>query len=376
MRNGFKPNRREYLQGVLATVAASAAHSSALAAPPSRKAASDIMVRPELTGKQITLSLIWGLRNEHQVKLMKQMGVTHAIGGTTGILRSLPHDQYEGAIAKYKAGYEAAGLKIAAIEGHPVPADKIKLGLPGRDEQIEDYIAAVKALGANGLDVLCYNFMGGQDWYRSNLDTPGRGGSSTMDFDVSTAEALGPSKFAPVTEEQMWSNITYFLKAVMPVAEKAGVKMALHPDDPPIPKLRGIAQIIISADAYRRVMKIVPSPSNGVTFEMSLFHLMGENLIELAREWGPQNKLFFSHCRNLKGVRTHFIETYQDDGDIDFGAVYQAMYDNGFRGALRPDHDPIMDGETDARPGYGTLGKMFGIAYIKGVLDSRHIPYV
>ena len=372
----LKPNRREYLQGAMAALAAGAIAPAALAAPAKKGPASDIMRRPELTGKQITLSLIWGIRNPHQVKLMKEMGITHSIAGTSGILRNLPHDQYEGAVARLKADYEAAGLKIAAIESHPVAAEKIKLGLPGRDEQIENYIAALQALGNNGLDVVCYNFMGGEDWYRSNLDTPGRGGSSTMDFDVATAEALGPNKYAPVSEEKMWDNITYFLKAVIPVAQKAGVKMALHPDDPPIPKLRGISQIIISADAYRRVMKIVPSPSNGVTFEMSLFHLMGENLIELAREWGRENKIFYAHCRNLKGNRTHFMETYQDNGDIDFGAVFQALYDNGFRCPLRPDHDPIMDGETDAHPGYGTLGKIFGIAYIKGILDSRHIPYV
>lgn len=372
----LKPNRREYLQGALAALASGAVAPAAFAAPGRQPAPADIMPRPVLSGRQITLSLIWGIRNPHQLALSKQIGVTHAIAGTSGILRDLPHDQYDGAIAKMKAEYEAAGLTIAAIEGHPVAAEKIKLGLPGRDEQIANYIAAVQALGKNGIDLLCYNFMGGIDWYRSNLDTPGRGKSSTMDFDAATAEALGPTKYGDVSADKMWSNITYFLEAVMPVAEKAGVKMALHPDDPPIPKLRGISQIIISADAYRRVMKIAPSPSNGVTFEMSVIHLMGENLIELAREWGRENKIFYAHCRNVKGVRNHFIETYQDDGDIDFGAVLQALYDNGFRGPLRPDHDPIMDGETDAHPGYGTLGKIYGIGYIKGILDSRHIPYV
>ncbi|MEO8737654.1 MAG: mannonate dehydratase [Edaphobacter sp.] len=373
----YKPNRREYLQGVMAAMGAAAA-PSAFAAPALQTASTSRRAahKPGPGGKEITISLIWGIRNEHQVKLSEQIGVTHAIAGTSGILRKLSHDQYDGAVAKLKADYEAAGLKIAAIESHPVDADKIKLGLPGRDEEIANYIVALNALGKNGIDVVCYDFMGGIDWYRSNRDTPGRGGASTMDFDVATAEALGPTQWGEVSAEKMWSNMEYFLKAVIPAAEKAGVKMALHPDDPPIPKLRGISRIIINADAYRRVMKTVPSPVNGATFEMSVFYLMGENLPALAREWGRENKIFYAHCRNVRGKRDHFTETFQDNGDIDFGEVLQALYDNGFRGPLRPDHDPIMDGETNAHAGYGVTGKIFGVGYIKGVLESRHIPFV
>lgn len=370
----FKATRRNYLRGMLATIAsAAAAPSGAAIVPQSTEAAETRGPHPE--GEKITLILIWGVDDEHRVKISEQLGVTHAIAGTTSILRNIPHEQYADAVAKMKAKYETAGLKIAAIESHPVDADKIKLGLPGRDEEIGNYIAALDALGRNGIPVVCYDFMAGIDWYRSNLHVPWRGGSVTMDFDSRTAEALGPTQWGEISAEKMWSNMEYFLKAVIPAAEKAGVKMALHPDDPPVPKLRGISRIIINADAYRRVMKMVPSPVNGVTFEMSVFHLMGEDLKALAREWGRENKIFYAHCRNVRGTRDHFVETFQDDGDIDFGEVFQALYDNGFRGPLRPDHDPIMDGETDVHPGYGVTGKIFAIGYIKGVMESRHIPY-
>ena len=371
----FKPNRRQYLQGALATMATTAATPSALATLAPQAAQHRSAYKQSATGKEITLSLIWSNRDPHQVELSKQIGVTHSVAGTAGILRNIPHSQYADAVARLKADYEAVGLKIAAIESHPVDATRIKLGLPGRDEEIANYIAAIEALGKNGVDVVCYDFMAGIDWYRSNLNVRGRGGCSTMNFDIATAQALGPTQWGQISAEKMWSNMEYFLKAVIPAAEKAGVKMALHPDDPPIPNLRGISRIIINADAYRRVMRIMPSPSNGVTFEMAVFHLMGENLEALAREWGRENKIFYAHCRNVKGTREHFVETYQDDGDIDFGAVFQALYNNGFRGPLRPDHDPIMDGETDVGPGYGVTGKIFAIGYIKGVLESRHIPY-
>lgn len=369
------PSRRKYLQGVLATIAAAATGPSALSAMP-QASRSGLAEGRSPAGKQITLSLIWGIGDPHRVKISEQIGVTHGVAGTAGILRGIPHSQYVEAIATLKADYGAAGLKIAAIESHPVEANKIKLGLPGRDEEIANYIAAIEALGQNGIHVVCYDFMAGIDWYRSNLHVPGRGGCSTMDFDISTAQALGPTQWGQISAEKMWSNMEYFLKAVIPVAEKAGVKMALHPDDPPIPNLRGISRVIINADAYRRVMRMAPSPSNGVTFEMSVFHLMGENLVALAREWGRENKIFYAHCRNVKGRRDHFVETFQDNGDIDFGEVFQALYDSGFRGPLRPDHDPILDGETQVEPGYGVTGKIFAIGYIKGILESRHIPYV
>jgi mannonate dehydratase len=372
----LKPNRREYLQGALAAVVAGAVAPPAFGARGPQGSQSGASRSRSAKGKEITLSLIWGIRDAHDVKISEQMGVTHGVAGTAGILRNIQHSQYAEAIGKLKADYEAAGLKIAAIESHPVNANQIKLGLPGRDEEIADYIAAIEALGQNGIDVVCYDFMAGIDWYRSNLHVPGRGGCSTMDFDIATAQALGPTQWGQISAEKMWDNMEYFLKAVMPAAEKAGVKMVLHPDDPPIPNLRGISRIIINADAYRRVMRIVPSPSNGVTFEMSVFHLMGENLEALAREWGRENKIFYAHCRNVRGTRDHFVETFQDNGDIDFGAVFQALYDNGFRGPLRPDHDPIMDGETHVGAGYGVTGKIFAIGYIKGVLESRHIPYV
>lgn len=332
---------------------------------------------------KIKICLIWGNRNAHLEKLAEQIGVTHAIANTDHVLRDVPRNQYPDALAKLKAGYDAAGLKIAGIESHPVPAQKIKLGLPGRDEEIENYIAALKALGEVGIPMVCYEFCAGTGWYRSNMDTPGRGGCSTMSFDLQDANHQGLTQYGRVSEEQMWSSMEYFQKAIIPAAEKAGVQMALHPDDPPVAELRGIARICNSAANYRRIMNIVPSPINGVTLELSVFTLMGEDIKALAKEWTRERKIFFIHARNLQGTRDHFIETFQDDGKIDFGEVFQVLYENGWRGPLRPDHDPILDGEKEegklfdypVHPGYGVLGKIFAAGYIKGILASRHIPY-
>ncbi len=365
-----KLNRRECMQGVLATFAAAAVPAAATGTP-ARSAQS-----PSASdGDKFKICLIWGDNDPHRVKLSEQIGVTHAIAGTASELSRVPRSQYVDTVAKIKAGYDAVGLSIAGIESHPVPAEKIKLGLPGRDEEIENYIAAIHAIGKAGIPVVCYDFMAGIDWYRTNMHFPGRGGCSSVSFNIHDVPK-GLTQWGRISEEKMWDNITYFLKAVVPEAEKAGVKMALHPDDPPVPELRGISRIIISPDAYRRVMNIVPSPVNGVTFEISVYYLMGANLESVAREFGREKKIFYIHARNLRGTRDNFVETFQDNGAIDFGKVFQALHDSGVHVPLRPDHDPILDGETNVQPGYGVLGKIFAVGYIKGILASRNIPYV
>jgi mannonate dehydratase len=365
-----KLNRRQCMQGVLATLAAAAAPSAVIGAPnPSPGEESG------RANDSFKICLVWGIEDPHRVKIEKQIGVTHAIASTAGQLSRVPRARYADTVAKIKADYEAAGLTIAGIESHPVPAEKIKLGLPGRDEEIENYIAAIHAIGKAGIPVVCYDFMAGIDWYRTGLHVPGRGGCSSVAFNIRDVPR-GLTKWGRISKEKMWDNITYFLKAVMPEAEKANVKMALHPDDPPIPELRGIARIIISPDAYRRVMSIVPSPVNGVTFEIAIYHLMGADLEAVAQEFGRKKKIFYIHSRNLRGTRDNFTETFQDNGAIDFGKVYQALHDSGVHVPLRPDHDPILDGETKVHPGYGVLGKILGVGYIKGILASRNIPYV
>jgi mannonate dehydratase len=366
-----KFSRRQCVQGMLATMAAAGSAPIAAGFPKGWGGK-----EPASSKDAIKLSLIWGPDDMHAIKLARQIGVTHAIAGTYSALSKVPRGRYLDTVAGIKKQYDEAGMTIAGIESHPVPAEKIKLGLPGRDEEIENYIAAIKALGEVGIPMICYEFMVGIGWYRSNMHDRGRGGVVTMSFDSRDADKQGLTKWGRISEEQVWSNLEYFQKAVIPAAEKAGVQMALHPDDPPVPELRGIARILISAANYRRVMKIVPSPVNGVTFDHSIFYLMGENIQALAREWCKENKVFFIHSRNVRGTRDRFVETFQDDGKVDFGEMYRIYYDSGFRGPIRPDHDPIMDGESYKVVGYGILGKIFAIGYIKGIMAAQHFPYV
>ncbi len=312
---------------------------------------------------------------DRKIKLASQVGVKYAIVNTLTTLNQVRRERYVEALTKIKAEFSAAGLTVAGVESHPVSAEKIKLGLPGRDEEIENYRAVIAALGRVGIPILCYNFMAGIGWYRTRTDVPTRGGALTSEFDGEAARKAGLTEFGEIGEEKIWANLEYFVKAVMPVAEKAGVKMALHPDDPPLSPLRGIARVLTSARSFRRVLEMAPSPLNGVTFCQANFKLMGEDIEALAREWCARKKLFFVHFRDEEGTRERFRETFHDAGSTNMPRMLQVYHKAGFDGPIRPDHAPTMEGESNEKPGYAMTGKIFAFGYMKGILDALQIPY-
>ncbi len=311
---------------------------------------------------------------DQRIALARQIGITHAIVGVRNSLNKVPRDRYVETLTAIKAIFQAAGMTIAGVESHPVDAEKIKLGLPGRDEEIENYCAAIKALAHVGIPLVCYNFMAGLGWYRTSTSVPERGGALTSEFDYRTAEAQGLTEWGEVSEEKIWQNLRYFLEAVIPAAEQAGIQMALHPDDPPTSPLRGIGRILTSAANFRRVLSIVPSPSNGVTFCQANFKAMGEDIEALAREWCGQKKIFFVHFRDIEGSGRHFRETFHDNGPTNMARMLQLYHECGFTGPIRPDHAPTMAGESNEKPGYAMMGKVFATGYMKGIMNALRIP--
>jgi mannonate dehydratase len=310
-----------------------------------------------------------------KMQLAVQAGVTHAIGRVVTVLKDVPCAEYAKALAAIRCEFNDAGLVFAGVESHPVPAEKIKLGLPGRDGEIENYIAVIRALAENEVPLLCYNWMAGLGWYRTSVDLLERGGALVSEFSQEEAQRQGLTEFGEVSEETIWANLEYFLKAVMPVAEECGVAMALHPDDPPISPLRGIGRILTSADAFRRVIALHPGPSNCITFCQANFQLMGEDIEALVRDWCADGRIRFVHLRDVTGTRERFRETFHDNGPTNLAAMLKLYHEAGFTGPMRPDHAPTMRGEANDRPGYAMQGKILAIGYMKGAMDALGIPF-
>jgi len=373
----LRPDRRAFgkafLAGVLGgpRVLSSIARAADKQPPLDKQTQGDRCRAPD---QGMKLALMLRPENRERWVLARQIGVNHAIVPLSRILDKIARKKYLDTLVKLKSAYEAAGLTIAGVESHPVAAEKIKLGLPGRDEEIANYCAIIEALGKVGIPMCCYNFMAGLGWYRTKVDVPERGGALTSEFDNQVAQRQGLTRWGKISEEKVWDNLAYFLKRVIPVAEKAGVRMALHPDDPPLSPLRGIGRILTSGEAFRRVLQIVPSPVNGIAFCQANFKLMGEDIEELVKEFAGQGKLFFVHFRDVRGTREHFRETFHDNGPTDMAKMLKLYHDVGFRGPIRPDHAPTLAGESNQRPGYAMQAKILAIGYIKGIAQALNIP--
>jgi mannonate dehydratase len=358
--------RRTMMQGTVAAVAGSGLTASlpALAVPR----------QPAKVG--FKLCELFGNPNSNDVVIAKQLGVNYVITGMGfGRVRK---EQYLEVAQKTKEAWEAAGMTIAGVEGHPVPFENLKAGTPQADEEIENTKWAIEALSKIGVNMICYNFMAGLGWTRTNNRVQLRGGALSSEFDATAPQMQQPTRFGEISEEKMWANITKFLKEVMPVADKFKMKMALHPDDPPLSPLRGVARIVTSARNYRRIFEIAPSPYNGVTFCQANFKLMGEDIFSLAKEWLQKKKIFFVHFRDVEGTKTKFHETFHDDGPTDMAKMLEVYSKNGFDGPIRPDHAPALAvdnvGQSGAT-GYTIGGKIFAFGYMKGIMDALHLPY-
>lgn len=270
-----------------------------------------------------------------------------------------------------KQKYADAGLNVQVIESAPSSIQEpIKLGLGDRDEHIAHFCQLIENMGRLNIPVMCHNWMAGIGWLRTSMEVQGRGGALVTGYDQAVLDNAPLTQWGEVTEEQLWERMDYFLKRVVPVAEKAGVKLAVHPDDPPRSPIRGIGRILTSPENFQRVLDMYPSPNNGLTFCQGNFSAMGCDVPATIRKFGAQKAIHFVHFRDVRGNKDKFVETFHDEGQTDMHETIRAYADIDFDGVMRVDHVPTMAGEDNDNPGYEVMGRLYAIGYLRGLMES------
>lgn len=259
------------------------------------------------------------------------------------------------------------GIKPVIVEPMPNEVhDHIKAGDGLRDESIDKVLKMLPIMRKYDIDTICFNWMAHVGWYRSTSNIVERGGALVTGFNLADYQ---PKTQAAITEKELWDNYEYFLKAVIPTAEKYDIKLALHPDDPPVKKLGDVSRIMVSVDNIKKaIYDIYPSKNLGLTMCQANFYIMGADLEKAITDFAE--KIFFVHFRNTTGSIESFRETFHDNGDLDMAKLLRLYTRLGIDVPIRVDHVPTLKGESTEVAGYAALGRLFAIGYLKGLLEA------
>lgn len=272
-------------------------------------------------------------------------------------------------LALLQEGFAEHGLALAVIEDSP-PMDCVRLGVEGRDEELEWSLRLVDSMGQLGIGVLCVNWMAGAGWTRTRVSVPGRGGALVSSYDHAVFGRLPPAAVAPVERERLRESLHWFLERIAPAAEAASVRIALHPDDPPLTPSRGVARVLTSLDDLEWAVRIASSPAVGITFCQGNIALMTPDVPQAIHRFAALDAIHFIHFRDVDGTPERFVETFHDEGPTDMYACMEAYVEAGVDAPLRCDHVPTLDGESNDRPGYATLGRLWAVGYITGLREA------
>jgi mannonate dehydratase len=312
-----------------------------------------------------------GSPGEAGMRRVRQLGVDYVLMAGPPI--PWREDQVRTIMDRLKPGGLALGNMM--IAGFP----NAIYGRPGRDEEIEKVQQSIRTAGRAGLPVVEYNFYAHRlvEGYYEEI---GRAGAGLTAFDYGRVKGLPPLPAEGVHSlEEMWSNITYFLKAVVPVAEESGVRLALHPNDPPAPLSRGSGQIMANLDGWKRLIEIVPSKSNGITFDCGVTKEIGEDPVEVCRYFGTRDRINHVHLRNVRVrvPREKYTEVFLDEGEVDMFGVMKELVRQKYPRLIYPEHPRGLDADRQqpnfrsAYPGGGSyVGFAYNVGYARAMLQA------
>ncbi len=278
---------------------------------------------------------------------------------------------------------EKFDLKLEMIENVPIGfIDKIILGADGRDEQIENYIKTLKNMGEVGIPILGHHFCPTWAW-RTSITHPYRGGATVSAYDrsvedkvpnaytISKKHMIDFGEIPPPTQEDLWKNFEYFIKAVIPEAEKAGIKLITHPSDPPIKNVAGVDRIFICKEDFIKAEKIANNDAWGINFCMGTFSQLGgeEAVLDMIKEFVPKNRIHMVHFRDVQGTIDKFNECYLGEGRYDPAKIMKALSDNGYNGLMLDDHVPFLTNDTR----WGHTSRAYTYGYLKALAAA--LPY-
>ena len=374
------PARREFGKMALGAAALASSRRTASATvhpnPPGIKIATSFRANP----------------TEEDLLFLQQIGVEYVS------LPATPETANAESFTKMRERYEAAGIKVYNVGSGVGPSGslhnmpEVTLNLPGRDQKIEEYKNYLRYLGQAGIHYTTYAHMGNGIWSSGRAKTRG---CDTRELDLSSPDRAGfwggktykePLSHGRVfSKEEIWDNYTYFIRQIVPVAEQAGVRIGIHPDDPPAPVLAGVPRCIFgNFEGYKRAMEIANSPNVGLCLCCGTWleggkELTGKDPEEMIRYFGAQKKIYKIHFRNVSAPLPHFIETFMDNGYYDMYKIMKALRDVEFDGIVIPDHVPRMGAPatTQARGGagndpYGRASLAYSIAYMRALRDRAN----
>jgi mannonate dehydratase len=386
----MKNNRRSFIKKSSAFAALSIVGLSACSESTDKEASSGKATGTAATGKDVDWPVKAGAdmprlcvladldSRPADMRKLKQIGIDYVIMGGPKIPWT------EKGLREIMDRFKAEGLTVInmMIGGHP----NTIYGREGRDKEIKDIQDSLRAAGAAGLPVVEYNFYAHR-LMEGYYEVKARGGAGTTAFDYEKGKNLpsDPADGIPQTAEMLWNNLTYFLKAVIPVAEQAGVRMALHPNDPPIPVSHGHAQIMATFNDWKRLLDIVDSPANGMTYDCGVSREMGEDPLEVLRYLGSRDRINHMHYRNVTVEKPYvkYEEVFFDEGQVNLFAVMREVFKLKYKFGLYPEHPRELDYDREHTGGVvkqfgggvypgggGYAAQAYNVAYTKAMMQA------